>query len=134
MKLGPPSSIALLCLAGTSFFTLATSRVPEQKNLPQIKLREERLGPNGPVCGEKELTEVKGPIPTQARQVVKMHVFSDKPTTWKDLAGALKHRAQIFCVDGLSYLKAEVSDGHPGYTDIHAVGWVDPTPQENPLP
>ena len=31
-----------------------------------------------------------------------------------------------FCAEGISYLKAEVSDGMPGYTDVHAVAWVHP--------
>jgi hypothetical protein len=122
-----PSPIALVCLAGASFAALATSRAPEPKNLPQIRLKEERLGPNGNNCNATlKMSENKGALPPGVQQVVRMHVFSDRPASWKELSGALKHRAGTFCAEGISYLKAEVSDGMPGYTDVHAVAWVHP--------
>jgi hypothetical protein len=76
----------------------------------------------------KDLKRVFGPVPRDAVVVIEMTIKGDVPVPLAYYEEALAQRAEQWCCDGMSVLRAEAEPGAELFTEVKAKGWRLPPP------
>jgi hypothetical protein len=106
----------------------ATQRVRREEP-KEVKLQAERLGENGKRClSEKDVEQVRGPVPADARGVVRMTLTAGEPLNIDLFEQAFTQRATKYCCDGVSLLQATADPSTGGVLSAVATGWTREPP------
>ena len=116
----------------------ATQRAQVREDAPPVapvlQLRttvlneEERAVGGACQAGERALVVERGAVPKDATPLVRLRLSAARPQPLSLLERALRERAQRYCADGLTILRAEAAPGARGVRAAVAVAWRAPAP------